>query len=84
MSHTCRCTWATEPHGTWGDCIRSKDITLGDLSGRDANRQWDERLGAYRSARQAGLRPKTTKRADVEAAVKSSDATGVAFRADSS
>jgi hypothetical protein len=80
--HVCRCTWTSTPHATWGDCQRSKRIQIGDLRTRNDSRKWDADLTAYETARRSGLRPQTTKRADVDRAVRVSDKTGVAYRAD--
>jgi len=80
--HVCRCAWADTPHATWGDCIRGKNIQIGDIPGRMVNKKWDADLSAYETARRSGLRPASTDRAAVDKAVRVSDKTGVAYRAD--
>lgn len=78
--HVCKCTWAQSPHATWGDCIRAKGIQVGDLMGRNRNRQLDKSLDNYEAARRQGIQPKTTSARDVRKAVELSDDAGVPFR----
>lgn len=80
MQHECKCTWVAERHATWGECVRSKGIQVGDLKGRKRNNAFDRSLDDYESARRQGIQPKTTTTRDVQAAVKASEETGVAFR----
>jgi hypothetical protein len=79
--HVCKCAWARTPHATWGDCVRSKGLQVGDLKGRGRNRAFDKSLDDYESARRQGIQPDTTFARDVRRAVRQSDETGVAYRA---
>ena len=53
-------------HPTWGACIRAKNIRIGQVDATE-QKKWDRDLALYREARDGGLQPNTTKRADVEA-----------------
>jgi hypothetical protein len=46
-----------------------------------AQRNWDRELHSYKSARDQGIQPRSTKKHDIEAAVQVSDLTGSAFQA---
>lgn len=58
----------TQDHETWGDCIRSKSLTLSGLESlgqdRTANKKLDKELSLYREARAGGVQPASTKTAD--------------------
>lgn len=84
----CRSGCPTQDHETWGECLRASNIQMntGDANGSLVqsgwtNKKWDNELKEYRDARAQGIQPKSTKTADIRAAVKASDATGVAFQA---
>ena len=79
--HICKCTWASERHATWGDCVRSKGVQIGDVQGRDRNRKFDRSLDDYEAARRQGIQPDTTTARDVNRAVQVSEAKGEAYRA---
>ena len=78
----------TQDHATWGECIRAKSLRtayLAEWKGADFTRQKraDRRLERYANARKEGIQPRSTRLADVMTAVKQSDQTGTAYRADS-
>lgn len=77
----------TQDHKTLGECMRSKGIKVAycnSTKGADYTRQKkaDRELEAYAKARKEGIQPRSTKRRDIEAAVKASDKSGTAFQAD--
>lgn len=67
-------------HLTFGACLRSKNIRLGDVKGDGVNKRWDDDLNAYASARKSGIQPSGIDRPSVDRAVRISDAAGAAFR----
>lgn len=74
-------------HASMGECIRSKGVKVAyanSAKNMDYTQQkrWDRDLDAYRDARKAGIQPTSTRRSDVDAALRASDSTGSAFRAD--
>lgn len=59
-THECNCAWAVEPHGTWGDCLRSKNIAVSAVLNPDKQAEygaWDANLAGYAQARSEGLQP---------------------------
>lgn len=81
----CRTGCPTQDHASWGECARAASLRIaycgiGGVSATD-QRKWDSELASYRAARDQGIQPRTTKKADVQAAVKVSDMTGTAFQA---
>jgi len=64
----CKCEG--EDHPTYGACLRSKNLRIGyaaSAKGLDKTDQdrLDKDLALYREAREGGLQPNSTKRADV-------------------
>lgn len=57
--HVCKCSWAEEPHPTFGACLRSKGLNIGtvnhDVSA--THKAWDKHLNKYAQARRDGLQP---------------------------
>lgn len=83
----CSSSCLTQDHKSWGDCVRSKGIkthveTPGTGYDPAKNKAWDKRIDSYRSAREQGIQPKSTKAADIQKAVRVSDSTGTAFSAE--
>lgn len=82
----CSSSCATKDHATWGECVRAKAIrhTVA-IPGNDydpaRSKSWDSELSLYRDARAQGIQPAGTKRAQIENAMKISDATGQAYQA---
>lgn len=83
---TCISACPTQDHKSWGACRRSNSLNIGyarsatnhrnDLT---AEKKWTRELDAYASARKQGIQPDSTKRRDVEHAIKQSDLTGQAY-----
>ena len=71
-------------HASYGACLRAKALQV-DVAvpgtGYDParNRAWDSRIDAYKDARRQGVQPPGTKKSQIDAAVRASDATGEAF-----
>ena len=66
--------------------MRAKGLKIGycrSAAGLDASTQkkWDRDLAAYKTARAEGIQPTGTSRRAVDAAVRASNETGVAFQA---
>lgn len=77
----CSSACLTKDHKTFGECMRSKNLQLNpNLSDTQRTKSWDGELEAYRSARRQGVQPRGTKMAQIEEAMKISDATGQAFQ----
>lgn len=79
-----RCSSAcqTKDHRTFGECMRSKSIRLTpNLSETNVQKTWDRELDSYDSARRQGVEPRGTKQKQIDEAMATSEATGVAFRA---
>lgn len=82
----CSANCATQDHATYGECLRAKNLHtayMQEWKGKDATAQKkaDRDLDAYQAARKEGIQPKSTRGADVRAAVQFSDKTGKAFQA---
>lgn len=76
----CRTGCLTKDHWSYSDCARALQLNTGlDLT--FSQKKWDAELSAYRSARSQGIQPDGTTMDKIEAAVKFSDATGVAYGA---
>lgn len=68
-------------HRSWGECARAADIQVGDLMNASGQKTWDRELGLYRSAREQGIQPASTRTADVHRALDASDKAGKAVSA---
>lgn len=62
--------------------MRAKNVQVEGVEAHRYNSAQRSSLEAYRSAREAGLQPQTTRKADVEKAWRLTDKTGTPFRAD--
>lgn len=78
-SSACRTGCLTRDHATYGECLRSAGVRT--TFGATPNNTWDKDLNAYKTARDEGLQPDSTNRADVEMAKAFADKTGVAYDA---
>lgn len=67
---------------TFGACLRGKRITTTVGLDTFLPNFTEHRLDEYDDAVRQGVQPATTQLADVRAAMRTSDATGTAFRAD--
>lgn len=82
----CRTGCTTRDHESYAACLRAagtKVAYANSAGGWDATNQkkWDSELSLYREARAEGIQPATTKRADIERAMRISDTTGKAHQA---
>jgi len=82
----CSSACKTRDHATFGECMRAKSLRVAycqSWKGLDATAQkkWDRDLAAYKGARSEGIQPATTKRHDVDNAVRISNEHGKAFQA---
>ena len=82
----CSSSCLTQDHESWGACVRSKNLKSAvSIPGKDYDRSgqksWDRRIDSYKQARSEGIQPASTKSSDIAAAVKTSDATGTAYKA---
>jgi hypothetical protein len=68
-------------HASWGECARAANIQVGDLQNATGQKRWDKELNLYRSAREQGLQPATTRTADIHKALDVADKTGKAVTA---
>ena len=71
---------------SYAACLRGKRTKVAyanSAGGYDltAQKKWDKDLDLYRQARAEGIQPATTKRKDIEAAMRVSDTTNTAFQA---
>lgn len=83
---SCSSSCRTQDHATWGECVRAKGLKVAyaqSQKGADATAQKkaDKNLDNYERARKYGIQPKSTKKADVDMAVRISEKTGTAFEA---
>lgn len=77
----CASTCPTQDHESYGACIRSKGIQIGDLMNTRIQKAGNKNLDAYANARKYGIQPKSTRPSDVQSAVQISEQTGKAFQA---
>ena len=68
-------------HRSWGECARAANIQVGDLMNATGQKSWDRELNLYRSAREQGIQPASTKTADIRQALDASDKAGRAVGA---
>jgi len=79
-SKACSSACKTKDHKTWGECVRSKGISIGpDLMNTQGSKRVERELQAFRDAKAQGINPDGTTMAKVEEAVRISNETGVAY-----
>lgn len=78
MSCTSGCL--TRNHRSWGDCVKSKNISINDPGGTGSARKWDGDLQAYADAKAQGIQPSGIDRPSIDRAVRISESDGTAFR----
>lgn len=82
----CRSGCPTQDHDNWGECARAANLRIAysGIGGGDATaqRKWDRNLDLYRKARAEGIQPTGTSPAKVQAAIRQSEKTGTAFKAE--
>ena len=89
LGQNCTSSCRTKDHESFGACLRAKNLKVGwcrSADGHDftANKQADRSLDAYQAARAQGIQPSSTRREDVERAVKISELSGAAWDAGAS
>lgn len=68
------------PGMSFGAWLRDKNLHVGaPVTVKKRFRAWDSSLDAYASAVRQGVEPDTTRREDVDRAMRVSEATGVAY-----
>ena len=76
----CSSSCVTKDHESYGACLRAKALQV-DVAvpgtGYDParNKTWDSRINSYKEARSHGIQPTGTKKSQIDAAVRVSDAT---------
>lgn len=78
----CSSSCRTQNHASYGECMRAKSIRLQDVTFTELNRKQTTELNAYADARRQGIQPKSTRKPHTDAAVRISNETGTAYRAD--
>ena len=74
----CRTGCKTKDHASYGECLRSANVTWRDGT---KHHNWDRPLERYREARLQGIQPASTNWSDVKQALEVSNRTGRAFDA---
>jgi len=82
----CSSSCPTQDHDNWGDCVRAKGLRIAyaaSAKGLDltTQKQWDKELDLYRSTREEGIQPRTTRTKDIRFAQEMSDQRGTAYDA---
>lgn len=84
----CASSCKTQDHATYGECLRSKGVATTGLEttspsfAMSRQKKWDKELNAYEDAVRQGVQPAGTTMAKVEYAMRASEETGRAYRAD--
>lgn len=69
-------------HRSYGECMRSKGLQVAGVEAHAVNQNTNRELNEYVRAREAGLQPDGTRKHQVDAAWKLTDALGTPYRAD--
>lgn len=77
----CRSGCRTRDHATYAQCLRAANTGVNLQVPAYRKSQWDSDVEYYRSAREEGLQPDSTRREDVDVAKAFADQTGVAYDA---
>jgi hypothetical protein len=78
----CSVTCASKNHRTFGECMRSKNFRLNpNLADTGKQKAWDRELDSYEAARNQGVEPRGTSQKLIDEAMRTSEATGVAYQA---
>ena len=83
----CSSSCRTQDHRSYGECLRAKNLKVGyegaTLTGVDSKvqRDADRNLENYAKARKYGIQPASTRKPDVDYAIRKSDETGTAYSA---
>jgi hypothetical protein len=82
LGDNCSSSCKTKNHNTFGDCIRSKTVSVHNGESRASAKRWDGELDGYRTARAQGIEPDGTTKEKVEYATILSNETGAAYGRD--
>lgn len=82
----CSSACPTQDHSSYGECLRSKHLNAavsipGNGWDRTVQKDWDNEIAHYRSARAQGVQPSATTREATDRALKISEATGSPYQA---
>lgn len=80
----CTSGCSTGGHKSWGECLKAKSLQLSPAVNDEygtRQRAWDKELNSYDDARRQGVEPRGTKQHLIDEAMKTSEATGVAYQA---
>ena len=77
----CRTGCPTQNHDSWGECLRSANLSISNERVAADIKNTDKELSAYRDARKLGIQPASTKMKDIQKAVRASDTIGRAAQA---
>ncbi len=82
LGDNCRTGCPTKDHRSFGECAR-QSVQFAPWYSADSRKgkDWHGELKEYRDARAQGIQPATTRRADIRAAVKVSQAADKPFNA---
>ena len=72
----------TKDHRNFGECLRSKTVSVHNGESRASGKKWDGELDAYRTAVQQGIEPDGTTKEKVEYATILSNEMGAAYGRD--
>lgn len=78
----CSSTCKTQDHKTYGECMRAKNLRVADVGYTHSAKKHHKELNAYEKARREGIQPQSTRAHHTEQAVRESDKSGTAYRAD--
>ncbi len=70
----CRSGCPTQDHLSWGECARASHFYTNGVHQRTEYKKYDAELNDYADARKSGLQPKTTRRSDIDRAVREANA----------
>lgn len=72
----------TQDHASWGECVRAKRYLTCYPEAKAYHKFNDGEVQHFRDAAEQGILPDTTRRKDVDRAIKISESTGKPYRAD--
>lgn len=81
LGEHCTSGCPTRDHDSWGSCQRSKNVAVLDPAGVVHRSAWDREMSAYEAAKRQGVQPSSTRQADIDNAMRISEATGQAYQA---
>ena len=85
---SCASSCKTQDHSSYGECLRSKRVATTGLETTNPSfattrqKKWDKELDAYEAARKQGVQPEGTTLPKIQKAMRISEETGKAYRAD--